>query len=188
MRHRFHALCPYFAMFPESFVEKWVSRISKPGDVGLDMFCGRGTAPFQSLLMDRDAIGCDINPVAYCVTRAKTNAPPASSVRRRVSVLEAQFRDADWAALAADLPEFFRYAFSFRTLRQLLFLRSVLRWRRSDTDCMIAALVLGSLHGESRRSSSYLSNQMASDYQYEARLFSQVLAKAQSLSSRERRV
>ena len=35
MRHRFHALCPYFAMFPESFVETWIDRLTKPGDLVL---------------------------------------------------------------------------------------------------------------------------------------------------------
>ena len=60
-RHRFHALCPYFAMFPETFVATWVDRLTRKGDVVLDPFCGRGTAPFQSLLMDRGSVGCDIN-------------------------------------------------------------------------------------------------------------------------------
>src|SRR2546425_560742 len=96
MRHRFHALCPYFAMFPETFVEKWVDRLTKRGDVVLDPFCGRGTAPFQALLMERNAVGCDINPVAYCVTSAKTNAPRASAVRRRITQLEKQFNARNW--------------------------------------------------------------------------------------------
>ena len=29
MRHRLHALCPYFAMFPESFAETWIGQLSK---------------------------------------------------------------------------------------------------------------------------------------------------------------
>lgn len=160
MRHRFHALCPYFAMFPEAFVETWVDRLSKPGDVILDPFCGRGTTPFQSILMGRDALACDVNPVAYCITRAKTNAPSASVVRRRVTNLRGQFDGRKWAGSAKRLPEFFHYAYSPRTLQQLLYMRSALKWDRSDTDCMIAALVLGSLHGETNKSRSYLSNQM----------------------------
>lgn len=75
MRHPFHAICPYFAMFPESFPERWIEELTEPGDVVLDPFCGRGTTPFQALLMGRHAIASDINPVAYCVTRAKLRAP-----------------------------------------------------------------------------------------------------------------
>ena len=160
MRHRFHALCPYFAMFPEMFVEKWVNRLTKRGDVVLDPFCGRGTAPFQSLLLSREAIACDVNPVAYCVTKAKTNAPLASSVRRRITQLESQYNARRWESVRQRLPEFFHYAYTSRTLKQILYLRSVLDWEESDSDCMVAALVLGSLHGESEKSRSYLSNQM----------------------------
>ncbi len=160
MRHRFHALCPYFAMFPEAFVEKWLDRLSKPNDVVLDPFCGRGTAPFQALLMNRNALACDINPVAYCVTRAKTNAPPARAARRRITELEKQFEARHWEPRRRALPEFFHHAYHPKTLRQLLYLRSILRWEHADTDAMLAALVLGALHGESQKSKSYLSNQM----------------------------
>ena len=160
MRHRFHAICPYFAMFPEAFVEKWVSRLTRPGELVLDPFCGRGTTPFQAILMERNAIGVDTNPVAFCVSRAKTSAPAASSVLRRLSLLEREFNASEWEGERRSLPDFFRVAYAAPTLRQLLYLRCRLRWRRSRVDCMIAALVLGALHGECDRSSSYLSNQM----------------------------
>lgn len=160
MRHRFHSLCPYFAMFPEAFVERWVSTLTKPGEAVLDPFCGRGTTPFQALLMGRQATACDINPVAFCITKAKTNAPAKRSVLQRLAQLEENFEPEKWERARLGLPEFFSYAYKPGTLRQLLFLRSQLRWQESDTDCMTAALVLGSLHGESERSSWYLSNQM----------------------------
>jgi hypothetical protein len=110
--------------------------------------------------MGRDALACDINPVAYCVTKAKTNAPAARTVRRRITELEKHFDNRAWESARRKMPEFFHYAYARQTLRQLLYLRSSLRWEESDTDCMIAAMVLGSLHGESQKSSSYLSNQM----------------------------
>lgn len=160
MRHRFHALCPYFAMFPETFAEKWIDELARPDDVVLDPFCGRGTAPFQALLMGRGALACDINPVAFCVTRAKTNAPAARLVRRRITELEKRFDPRAWEGQRRRMPEFFQHAYSRQTLRQLLYLRSSLCWEKSDTDCMVAALVLGSLHGETLKSSTYLSNQM----------------------------
>ena len=31
-RHPLHAICPYFAMFPESFVREHVDMLSKKGD------------------------------------------------------------------------------------------------------------------------------------------------------------
>lgn len=160
MRNRFHALCPYFAMFPEAFAETWIDRLTKPGDLVLDPFCGRGTAPFQALLMDRSAIGNDINPVAFCLTKAKLAAPAKSSVMRRLRELERGFHAHTWEARRRSSSEFFQVAFSPLTLRQLLYLRHVLAWRSSRVDAMIASLTLGSLHGESERYDTYLSNQM----------------------------
>lgn len=157
MRHRFHALCPYFAMFPETFVEKWVDLLSSPGDTVVDPFCGRGTTPFQALLQGREALACDINPVAYCVTRAKSNAPQLASVLRRLSVLESSYSP---QTNDVPLPEFFRVAYHRRTLGQITYLRHTLRWRSSRVDNMIAALTLGSLHGEADKSTAYFSNQM----------------------------
>lgn len=160
MRNRFHSLCPYFAMFPESFVERWVGELTRPGDVVLDPFCGRGTTPFQSLLMDREAIACDVNDVAFCVTKAKTCAPRIGTVADRIHELNTNFDARQWWKQASQLPEFFQHAFSRRTLQQLCYLRGSLRWRRRQSDTMVAALVLGSLHGEMDKSNAYLSNQM----------------------------
>jgi hypothetical protein len=159
-RHPFHALCPYFAMFPESFVEQWITRLTKPGDLVLDPFCGRGTTPFQAILMGRKAIANDINPVAYCISRAKTNAPTLAVLRRRTTILERGFDRRHWSAHVKDLPEFFGVAFAPRALAQLCYLREVLDWETSDTDAMVSALVLGRLHGEISAQKNYLSNQM----------------------------
>ncbi len=147
-------------MFPETFAAEWLERLTEPGDVVLDPFCGRGTLPLEALLLGRAAIGCDINPVAYCVTRAKTNTPGIASVKRRITVLERGFNAKEWEPERCRMPEFFRVAYRASVLRQILYLRRELKWQHSDTDAMVAALTLGSLHGESERSPSFLSNQM----------------------------
>ena len=107
--------------------------------------------------MGREAAATDTNEVAYCVTRAKTNAPSLSVLRGRISRLEGQFAQSERSS--GTLPKFFSHAFSARTLAQLRFLRSRLAWRRSNVDAMIAALVVGVLHGD-LSSGRYLSNQM----------------------------
>ena len=159
-RHRFHALCPYYAMFPESFAETWIERLTKPGDLVFDPFCGRGTTPFQALLMGRKAIASDISPVAYCVTKAKTDSPSRKALLARIVDLQNQYSPKTWEQQRLNLPEFFRWAYSPETLRQILYLRTSLSWAKSKNDCMIAALTLGSLHGETLKSPSYLSNHM----------------------------
>ena len=144
-------------MFPESFARRWIDELSRPGDLVLDPFCGRGTTPFQALLMDREAAATDTNEVALCVTTAKTNAPTLRVLRGRISRLEAEWASSPVAY--GELPAFFRRAFSATTLAQLRFLRSRLHWRRSRVDAMVGALVVGVLHGD-LSSGRYLSNQM----------------------------
>jgi hypothetical protein len=160
MRHRFHSLCPYFAMFPEQFAEKWIERLTLPDEYVLDPFSGRGTTALSAVLLGRQAISSDINDVAYCLTRAKTNPPQYKTVRSRLKQLGDEYRGTGLNRCAGDLPPFFNWAFSKQTLCQLVFLRGRLCWNTSKVDAMIAALVLGSLHGESRTSDAYLSNQM----------------------------
>jgi len=153
-------MCPYFAMFPEGFAEEWIERLTKPGDTVLDPFSGRGTTALQALLMGRKAVACDVNDVAYCLTKAKTNAPPLRSVFRRLTRLKKGFDRRSWWRVAANQSEFFHFAYAPRTREQLLYLRKVLRWQSSPVDAMIGALVLGSLHGDAGEQKPYLSNQM----------------------------
>ena len=160
MRHRFHSICPYYAMFPEAFAERWIEQLTRKGDCVLDPFSGRGTTALSALLMERTAVATDVNHVAFCLTRAKTAAPALSTVLRRISELEASFDGRRWVHQAQALPEFFEYAYQDRTLQQLLFLRDSLKWQDVRSDNFIAALVLGSLHGEMDKSGAYFSNQM----------------------------
>src|ERR1017187_10185071 len=158
-RHRFHSICPYFAMFPESFVRRNVLAWSKRGDVILDPFSGRGTTVFESLLNGRSGIGCDTNPVAFCLSRAKADPPGLKQLMERLDVLEATSHR--FTSKAPELEdEFFTLCFHETTLRQLLSLKKKLDWRRSRADCLIAALALGCLHGESHRTELCFSNRM----------------------------
>lgn len=156
MRHRFHAICPYFAMFPESFVRRYLVWAA-PGGFVFDPFSGRGTTVFESLLNHNKAAGCDINPVAACVSNAKTDPPTLQQVLERLQELQkTRYRR---NVKVGRLP-FFRACFHPETLREILHLRSQLLWRERKEDRFIAAVLLGCLHGESHRSGRYLSNRM----------------------------
>jgi site-specific DNA-methyltransferase (adenine-specific) len=115
-------------MFPEVFAEKWIAELSGPGDIIADPFSGRGTAPFQALLMGRRALACDINPVAYVLTRAKLRSPSLKQLLMRIEQLECGFTLAADRFPLNDATQFFRVAFADRTLTQLLYLRDALDW------------------------------------------------------------
>jgi hypothetical protein len=150
-------MCPYFAMFPAPFVRKYLEELTKPGELVLDPFSGRGTTLLESLLAGREAIACDINPVAYCITAAKAQTPSLESVELELRSL--QDRYGLWNT-ELELPSFFHRCFHPATLRQLVYLRVALNWRDNPIHTFIAALILGTLHGEMNRSTRYLSNQM----------------------------
>ena len=146
-------------MFPESFVRRNVLAWTKRDDVILDPFSGRGTTVFESLLNGRKGVGCDTNPVAVCLSKAKVDPPALDEVMDRLAVLErASKRFTSKAPETND--EFFTLCFHERTLRQLLFLKKKLAWRDDRTDCFIGALALGCLHGESHRTALCFSNRM----------------------------
>jgi len=159
MRHRFHSICPYFAMFPETFVEKHLAA-SKFSGVVFDPFCGRGTTVFESLLRDRAAAGCDVHPVAACISGAKCDPPEMLEVAARLDALDGEFDPDAEAAYPTGYEEFFEACFDAHTYKQVMYLRSQLRWQTDRTDRFIAALCLGALHGESHRSPNYFSNRM----------------------------
>ena len=159
MRHRFHAICPYFAMFPETFVEKHIAA-SRYGGVVFDPFCGRGTTIFESLLQDRDAAGCDINPVAACIAGAKCDPPTTKELLARIDELERTFAPPEPDEMSEELTAFFALCFHDDTYGQIRFLRQSLKWWGDRVDQFIAALCLGALHGESHRSANYFSNRM----------------------------
>ncbi len=158
MRHPLHSICPYFAMFPEGFVLEQLYAYTRPGDVVLDPFCGRGTTVLESLLNNRLALGADINPVAACVAGAKANVPAMTSVLQRVDDLYGMF--VGRTSREEPPTEFFAHCFHRETYAGVAFLREALAWRRSPIDRFIAAVMLGILHGESHRSGMYLSNRM----------------------------
>ena len=158
MRHPLHSICPYFAMFPEEFVEKQLYAYTNRGDTVFDPFSGRGTTVFESLLKGRRAAGVDVNPVAVCISGAKADPPRLGSVERRLDLLE----DAQQETDALEVPEgdFFPACFHQETLQQVLFLRERLDWSHSRVDRFIAAVILGCLHGESHKSRNCISNRM----------------------------
>ena len=159
MRHRFHSICPYFAMFPETFVEKHLAATPHDGVV-FDPYCGRGTTIFQALLQGRRAAGCDLSPVAVCISGAKGDPPTYSDATARLDELRQGFaepQDGEWQGA---IGSFFDLCFHRETLAQVRYLRAMLDWRNRKDDRFIAALCLGALHGESHRSPNYFSNRM----------------------------
>lgn len=146
-------------MFPEAFVEKHLAA-SRFGGVVFDPFCGRGTTIFEALLNGRKAAGCDLHPVAVCITGAKCAPPSRDEALARLEELEASLSLLPSPSLSDEMAEFFAACFHPDTHEEVRYLRASLNWRNERIDRFIAALCLGALHGESHRSPNYFSNRM----------------------------
>jgi site-specific DNA-methyltransferase (adenine-specific) len=172
--HSLHPMCSYLASFPASLAHAFVARYSRPGDVVLDPFSGRGTTPLEATSSGRIGVGNDLNPLAYLLTAAKLEPATAAESRTRTATLRLLWNaaSADWleraARLQADpdesaagaLPREVSLAFHPRTLAQVLFVRSALDLE-DHVDRFLAAALSGILHG---KSPSYLSTLMPNTF------------------------
>jgi site-specific DNA-methyltransferase (adenine-specific) len=193
--HSLHPMCSYLASFPAALAHAFIARYSRPGDVVLDPFSGRGTASLQAAAEGRIGVGNDLNPFAHLLTAAKAQPPTAAEARTRSTALRLAWASgsARWLELAAavqaapgeggpePVPLEVALAFHPRTFAQLLFLRATLD-QRVPVDRFLAAAIAGILHG---KSPSYLSTLMPNTFSMAPRYVRDFAART-SFSSPER--
>ena len=171
--HAYHPMCSYLASFPAPLAHAFIARYTRPGDVVLDPFSGRGTTPLQACAEGRIGVGNDLNPLAHVLTAAKVEPPTARDLEARLADLRIDwsFEAADWLELASrvasgtaalvpaagsrtgpgagrePVPAEVALAFHPRTLAQILFVRGRLRLDEA-ADRFLAAALAGILHGK----------------------------------------
>jgi site-specific DNA-methyltransferase (adenine-specific) len=182
-------MCSYLASFPAALAHAFIARYSRPGDVVLDPFSGRGTAPVQAAAEGRIGIGNDLNPLAHVLTAAKVEPATAVEARTRLLALRLGWlADAEaWTTIghqaklrpghpsaciphpgsgggpdarSQPVPEEVAVAFSAVTLGQVAHLRSHLQLD-NRVDRFIAAALAGILHG---KTPAYLSTVMPNTF------------------------
>ena len=172
--HSLHPMCSYLASFPAALAHAFIARYTRPGDVVLDPFSGRGTAPLQAAAEGRIGVGNDLNPFAYLLTAAKIEPPTVAEARTRAVALRLAWASdaARWLALARDVqaapadggpdpvPAEVALAFHPRTFAQVLFLQHALDLD-APPDRFLAAAIAGMLHG---KTPSYLSTLMPNTF------------------------
>ena len=100
--HSFHPMCSYLASFPAGLAHAFIARYTRPGDVVLDPFSGRGTTPLQACAEGRIGAGNDLNPFAHILTAAKVDPPTKADIKTRVAALRIAWAASadEWNALA----------------------------------------------------------------------------------------
>jgi len=206
--HSFHPMCSYLASFPAALAHAFIARYSRPGDVVLDPFSGRGTTPLQACAEGRIGAGNDLNPFAHLLTASKVEPATRAAAMTRLSGLRLGWNasSASWTSLAEQVvldpggvpipaagsgtgathhgtetvPLEVALAFHPETLGQVLFVRSSLRLA-DRTDRFLAAAITGILHG---KSASYLSELMPNTFSMAPRYVREFAARTAFASPR----
>src|SRR6188768_2418274 len=99
--HPFHPMCSYLASFPAALTHAFIARYSRPGDVVLDPFSGRGTTPLQACAEGRIGVGNDLNPFAHLLTAAKVQPATRADAVTRLAQLRLGWNavSPEWLAL-----------------------------------------------------------------------------------------
>jgi site-specific DNA-methyltransferase (adenine-specific) len=198
--HSYHPMSSYLASFPAALAHAFIARYSRPGDVVLDPFSGRGTTPLQACAEGRIGAGNDLNPLAHLLTAAKVDPPTRAETATRLTTLRLSWlRDAAaWDALANEViaapqsarvpraggggdaaaadepvPSEVALAFHPRTLGQLLHVRASLD-KDDRTDRFLLGALVGILHG---KSPTYLSEIMPNTFSMAPRYVREFVAK-----------
>lgn len=143
--HSLHEVS-YRACFKAELPAHFIERLTAPGDVVYDPFMGRGTTLVQAGLMDRRAVGCDINPLSVYLTRPRICPPTLPDIERRL-------KEIPWdnaGACEGGLLTFYHPT----TLKEIQALRLYLLEREDDgslddVDDWIRMVALGRLTGHS---------------------------------------
>ncbi len=161
--HSFHPMCSYLAMFPPGIPRYFIEQFTEPGDIVLDPFSGRGTAPLEACVSGRVGIGIDLSPLAHILTAAKVDPPSLNSALKRIDELRAGYKRSN----VDDVPDDIRMLFDGRlTLPQIVYLRNELSHGKRVDRFLLASLA-GILHGgynDAMNDSSYLSISMPNTF------------------------
>lgn len=68
-----YKLHKYWARKPWYIVKRFISKYSQQGDLVFDPFCGSGVTGLESILLNRDFVGQDINPIALLISKETSN-------------------------------------------------------------------------------------------------------------------
>jgi hypothetical protein len=158
-KYALNAICPYFTMFPLEFPLKALKKHKKDAPIVFDPFCGRGTTIYAARNLGIEAWGFDTSPIAIAIAKAKL----ATATQQAVISLAKKFITIEPKHIPQT--QFFKFAYSSETLKELCSIREgLLRIRKeTGTSILLRAAALGCLHGPISKTiegAGYFSNQM----------------------------
>jgi DNA modification methylase len=139
-----HQLSPYVGKMKSGMARALILFFSKEGETVLDPFCGSGVVPYEALELNRNAIGNDLSPYAYVLTRGKLTAPRTEKeALQRASHYMDKAEHAKKKVNLEEVPQWVREFFHPETLKETL---ALFRLLREHDDFFLQSCILGILH------------------------------------------
>ena len=117
--HPMHCMASRSGSFPPALADYFINNFSKVGDLILDPYSGKGTAPYQACLLDRVGFGIDVTPEAYVLTGAKVNIIKHDEAVEYIKSIRFNISETNIKDVPADVKVFF----STKTLAQILVIK-----------------------------------------------------------------
>ena len=117
--HPMHSMASRSGSFPPALADYFVNNFSKVGDLVLDPYSGKGTAPYQACLLDRVGFGMDITPEAYVLTGAKVHGIKHDEAVEYLKSIRFGISNTN----IKDVPSDVKVFFSTKTLAQILVIK-----------------------------------------------------------------
>ena len=157
---RWYGFGRYYAMFPQNFIHEAVTNLTKQGETILDPYCGRGNGPFAATVLGRNALGIDVNPIAWLYAAAKLQpaTTPEPVTARLIEIAKAR-RPGD----SKSSSQFETMAWTPAVRALLKAARRELDWRDSIVDRTLMAFI--TLHMQDKPGAG-LSNAMSPTIAY----------------------
>ncbi|MBI3590682.1 MAG: site-specific DNA-methyltransferase [Candidatus Melainabacteria bacterium] len=117
--HPMHSMASRSGSFPPALADYFISNFSKIGDLVLDPYSGKGTAPYQACLLDRIGFGVDVTPEAYVLTGAKVHTIKHEEAVEYLKSIKFNISKTNIKDVHPDVKVFF----STKTLAQILVIK-----------------------------------------------------------------
>lgn len=152
MINKYLSICSRVGSINPDLAAKIIKLYSKEGETILDPFSGKGTIPFLSLINNRKAVGNDLSPEAYVLTRSKIRPVNLTNAYNDIKKLEQECNNSEINSNALEEVNVF---YSTETLKQIIFLRDFFTQQNlidmeNDVHFLLLSVILGLLHGNSK--------------------------------------
>lgn len=128
--HKNHRIHAYPAKFPAFITQKALDYAKKEGiEVKqiMDIFCGCGTVAFEAKRNGINFWGCDINPVAVLIAKAKSHSYKLEKVEVYYNEIVKRFdEETSTFAVTGKINERLQYWFFESTIRELMLLKKII--------------------------------------------------------------